>query len=106
MLEPDGTRCIVEAIVSLARRLGLQTVAEGVENENQLAVLRAIGCDLVQGFFFAGPLSAIDAACLLWKETISGPGSTVPVESIPPASVHDISIPAPALGRHQRRRRN
>jgi diguanylate cyclase (GGDEF)-like protein len=70
MLEPDGTRCIVEAIISLAHRLGLQTVAEGVENEDQLALLRAVGCDLIQGFFFSKPLSAIDASCLLWKDTI------------------------------------
>ncbi len=70
MLEPDGTRCIVEAIISLAHRLGLQTVAEGVENELQLEFLRSLGCDLIQGFFFSKPLSAIDASCLLWKDTV------------------------------------
>ncbi|HVJ06208.1 MAG TPA: EAL domain-containing protein, partial [Candidatus Saccharimonadales bacterium] len=70
MLEPDGTRCIVEAIISLAHRLGLQTVAEGVENEVQLEFLRTLGCDLIQGFFFSKPLSAIDASCLLWQDTV------------------------------------
>ncbi len=67
MLEPDGTRCIVEAIVTLARNLGLKTVAEGVETEAQLELLQTIGCDLIQGYLFSRPLSALDASCLLWK---------------------------------------
>ena len=73
MLEPDGTRCIVEAIITLARNLRLQTVAEGVENEEQLTLLRAIGCDLIQGYLFSKPLSQIDAAALLWKSTMDRP---------------------------------
>ena len=71
MLEPDGTRCIVEAIVTLARKLDLQTVAEGVENEEQLALLRAAGCNLIQGFLFSRPLTALDASALLFKDTLS-----------------------------------
>jgi diguanylate cyclase (GGDEF)-like protein/PAS domain S-box-containing protein len=78
MLDPDGTRCIVEAIVTLARNLGLQTVAEGVENEEQLALLRTVGCDLIQGFFFSRPLSALDASSLLWKDTTSAAGESKP----------------------------
>ncbi len=73
MLEPDSTRCIVEAIITLAHNLGLKTVAEGVETKEQLADLQGMGCDLIQGFVFSKPLSAIDAACLLWKETIQPP---------------------------------
>lgn len=44
---------IVEAVVALGHALGLSVVAEGVENEGQLDVVRAIGCDLIQGFYFA-----------------------------------------------------
>ena len=71
MLEPDGTRCIVEAIISLAQRLGLHTVAEGVENQEQLDALETGGCDLIQGYFFSRPLAPADASSLLWKETMA-----------------------------------
>ena len=43
-------------MVELAGRLGVQTVAEGIENEEQLAFLREVGCDLVQGYVFAKPM--------------------------------------------------
>lgn len=68
MLEQSGTRPIVDAIISLAHGLGLRTVAEGVENEQQLAALQAADCDLVQGFYFSYPLSVVDASRLLWQE--------------------------------------
>src|SRR3954463_8274779 len=48
----------VGAIVSLAHALGLRTVAEGVETAAQADALRALGCDLAQGFFFHHPLDA------------------------------------------------
>jgi EAL domain-containing protein (putative c-di-GMP-specific phosphodiesterase class I) len=46
----------------MAHALGLSTVAEGVETLEQLRRLQALGCDLVQGFYFAGALApaAID----------------------------------------------
>ncbi len=56
---------IVRAILSLARTLRLKVVAEGVETEEQLAQLQALGCDLVQGYLFSRPLSAEDASALL-----------------------------------------
>lgn len=54
----DSTdRSLVAAIVSLARGLGLHTVAEGVELPEQLRVLRELGCDSVQGFHICEPLA-------------------------------------------------
>lgn len=47
---------IVAAVVTMAHRLKLRVVAEGVENEAQLRYLEALGCDEVQGFFFSEPL--------------------------------------------------
>jgi len=52
---------IVTSVIDLARSLGVSVVAEGVETEEQLAGLRARGCDTMQGFLFArpGPASAV-----------------------------------------------
>ena len=52
---------LVEAMVRLAHSLGVVTIAEGVRDEAQLASLRAMDCDLAQGFHFSPPVSA-DAA--------------------------------------------
>jgi len=49
-------KAIVNAIISMAAKLGLQTIAEGVETEGQLAYLRDSGCDEVQGYYFSKPL--------------------------------------------------
>lgn len=51
-------KAIVKAIISLAGSLGLQTIAEGVETEGQLAILREQGCHEVQGYYFSKPLPA------------------------------------------------
>jgi len=58
-LESDPhSRGIVEAVAFLARELGIQTVAEGVETEGQLAAIREIGCDYAQGFLVSRALPA------------------------------------------------
>jgi EAL domain-containing protein (putative c-di-GMP-specific phosphodiesterase class I) len=47
---------IVRAIIAMSRSLRLTVVAEGVETAEQLAMLRELGCDLVQGYYFDEPL--------------------------------------------------
>jgi len=47
---------VVEAIVAMAHSLGMQVVAEGVETAEQLAFLRSLGCDMLQGFYFSASL--------------------------------------------------
>ena len=47
---------IVQAIVALAKSLNLRTIAEGVEDAAQLALLKALGCNEYQGYYFARPL--------------------------------------------------
>lgn len=51
---------IVSAIISMARDLGLKTIAEGVENATQLDILKKLGCDMIQGFHFSKPLTALE----------------------------------------------
>jgi diguanylate cyclase (GGDEF)-like protein/PAS domain S-box-containing protein len=53
---------IVDTILAMAKALNLETIAEGVETAAQLAHLRQRGCDAVQGYLIAKPLSAADAA--------------------------------------------
>jgi EAL domain-containing protein (putative c-di-GMP-specific phosphodiesterase class I) len=58
----------VRAITGLAQQLGLKTVAEGVETEQHLKQLADVGCELVQGFFLARPLTPQAACSLLRKQ--------------------------------------
>ncbi|MGB3693325.1 MAG: EAL domain-containing protein [Spirulinaceae cyanobacterium] len=58
-------REIVEAIATLAQKLKMQVIAEGIETEQQLAHLRSLGCDFGQGWFFSKPLSQESAEEML-----------------------------------------
>ena len=56
-----GDRAIVRATITMAKGLGIDTVAEGLENEEQLRALRMLGCDYGQGFLFSPAVPADDA---------------------------------------------
>ena len=53
----ESDREIVRTVIALAHSLGLSATAEGVETDTQLAALRVLGCDFVQGFLFNEPVS-------------------------------------------------
>ena len=61
----DDSRAIVRAVTGLARSLGITTTAEGVETNGQLAILRAEGCNEVQGYLFNPPRPAAEVESLL-----------------------------------------
>jgi diguanylate cyclase (GGDEF)-like protein/PAS domain S-box-containing protein len=56
---------IVEAIVTLAHKLGMKALGEGIETAEQLAQLTALGCEYGQGFYFSSAVAAADATRLL-----------------------------------------
>jgi diguanylate cyclase (GGDEF)-like protein len=66
-------RKIAEAVVRLAQSLHLKVVAEGVESDAQYRILREFGCDQLQGYLFAKPMSA--KALALWAMDDVGPRS-------------------------------
>lgn len=62
--EDARSNSIVRLVLELGRSLGLEVVVEGVENERQLAVLRALGCEHAQGYLLARPLDEAAARAM------------------------------------------
>ena len=56
VMTDSATRVITESIISMVKSLGFESIAEGVENEQQYKYLHAIGCDVIQGYLFSKPL--------------------------------------------------
>jgi diguanylate cyclase (GGDEF)-like protein/PAS domain S-box-containing protein len=75
-LEPGALRerAIVDSVITLARALGLRTVAEGVEKAEQLQELTDLGCDAVQGFLLGRPRPAADLGGWLSGERLDPAG--------------------------------
>ena len=61
MMIYEKGRKITEKIIKLAHGMGLKVVAEGVEEENQLSLLKNLKCDTIQGYIYGRPLSEDDA---------------------------------------------
>jgi EAL domain-containing protein (putative c-di-GMP-specific phosphodiesterase class I) len=54
----EDARSIIRAVIAMTKNLGKRVLAEGVETEVQLSFLKEIGCDALQGYFFARPMPA------------------------------------------------
>jgi EAL domain-containing protein (putative c-di-GMP-specific phosphodiesterase class I) len=54
--ENASDRALTEAIIVMAHKLGIKTIAEGVETEQQRDLLLEFGCDFAQGYWFAHPM--------------------------------------------------
>ncbi|MGH2915516.1 MAG: putative bifunctional diguanylate cyclase/phosphodiesterase [Solirubrobacteraceae bacterium] len=79
--EPRDT-AIAEAIVAMARALSLNVVGEGAETEGQVAELRRLGCDLIQGYHFSPPVAPVELERMLSE----GPPWASPAPRRRPAS--------------------
>lgn len=55
-IEDQKSRDVIDCLITLSKKLGLTSVAEGIETEEQLSYMQTVGCDLVQGFIFSRPL--------------------------------------------------
>ena len=66
-----NANALIQSLVSLGDALELSVIAEGIENEDQLKLLRLIQCDLIQGFLFSRPVSAddIDGLLAAWNRS-------------------------------------
>jgi diguanylate cyclase (GGDEF)-like protein len=73
-MHEDGGLAIVEAIVSLGHKLRLKVLAEGVETPAERELLRAIGCDEIQGFLYSKPVSQADIEALVRAQDLGGDG--------------------------------
>lgn len=69
--DPDGM-VIVATIINMAKSLRLKVIAEGVETEEQMLLLKAQNCDEVQGYYFSKPLSAPEFAKKMQGSLLSG----------------------------------
>ncbi|HEX3083528.1 MAG TPA: EAL domain-containing protein [Pyrinomonadaceae bacterium] len=80
----QDSKGIAETILILARKLNKRAVAEGIEDEEQLAELRKLGCDFGQGYYFSRPVPAAEAEQLVLNQRTSNSFevSTIPAEQI------------------------
>ncbi len=80
MLENEKTYKLVETIMSIARTMEMNVVAEGIETEEQQAVLTRLGCDYLQGYLFSRPLPAEQVPWLLLQ--INSERQIIPLNKI------------------------
>lgn len=65
VITDENTRIITESIIYMVKKLGFETVAEGVETEEQFKYLNEISCDIIQGYYLGKPMPADDIEKLL-----------------------------------------
>jgi len=77
-VDSDATMSrLVQSIVDIARTLNVEVIAEGAETQSQIEALTAIGCDILQGFGLARPMSAdMFLETFSVQNSIAAPGRT------------------------------
>ncbi len=71
LIEDESDKALTEAIIVMAHKLGIKTIAEGVETEAQRDALSAFGCDYVQGYLYSRPVPAVEFEALLGSASSS-----------------------------------
>lgn len=66
----QSERELVQSIIEIGRNFQMNTVAEGVENEEQLEILKSLGCDIIQGYYYSKPLKIEQLKQYIQKETL------------------------------------
>jgi diguanylate cyclase (GGDEF)-like protein len=80
---------IVESILALARSVGVDVIAEGVETRDQMLRLRHMGCEYAQGFFISHPLPPLGAEAFMSGAGVPWSSRPAMVQTIPqPANIH------------------
>ena len=103
LVPSDRQRTVVDGIVRMAEKLGLEIVAEGIETGPERDLLVAMRCPYGQGYLYAGPLTYVDATQWLSRPPAhptpvpSPPPDAVPVPSPPPDAVPVPSLPPGAV---------
>ena len=70
--EQAGDVVVVQSMIELAQRLGVHTVAEGIERPEQVTILQSLGADLGQGYYFSRPIPASSIGALLERSLTEG----------------------------------
>lgn len=68
MNKDDGTYELIKSIIALAKNMKMKTIAEGAETKEEAKELKELGCDMVQGYYFAKPMPEIDATSFASKD--------------------------------------
>ena len=77
MASNPGNRSITESMIAMAHKLGLKVIAEGVETQEQMDILKAAGCDYGQGFLFSQALPAQEFEGLLLQRNMGLSGKSL-----------------------------
>lgn len=59
-LQREQNHIVVEATIKMIKKLGMTVVAEGIESETEVDILRALGCDIIQGYYFGKPMTVYE----------------------------------------------
>ena len=65
ILKDLNTGIMTESVIAMAKKMGFETIAEGVETKEQLIRLKELGCDYIQGYLLGRPMSGEDIEQLL-----------------------------------------
>ena len=95
-IEEVASNALANTIINMARNLGLRTIAEGVETENQALELARLGCEFAQGYLFFKPLSAVAMTALAEFERQPEHALTASAEASSRPVPVSSSFPAPS----------